>query len=88
LNEATKFQGRRHAACRLEREMKEAERNVREYLAKIGKRDGLASRRGLTRSHAKQMIAIREAKHGAIRASALFGRLQNSRRVRWLERQF
>jgi hypothetical protein len=28
--------------------MKEAEKNVREYLAKIGKRGGLASRRELT----------------------------------------
>ena len=43
--------------------MKEAQKNVGgEYLAAIGKRGGLASRRGLTRSHAKQMVAIREAK--------------------------
>jgi len=34
-------------------EMKEAQKNVREYLAAIGKRGGLASRRELTRSHAK-----------------------------------
>jgi hypothetical protein len=33
---------------------------VRDYLAAIGKR-GLASRRELTRSHAKQMVAIRKA---------------------------
>jgi len=33
--------------------MKEAPKNVREYLAAIGKRGGLASRRELTRSHAK-----------------------------------
>jgi hypothetical protein len=41
--------------------MKEAEKNVREYLAKIGKRGGLASQRELTRSHARQMVAIRES---------------------------
>jgi hypothetical protein len=41
---------------------------VREYLAAIGKRGGLASRRELTRSHAKQMVAIREAKRAAIKA--------------------
>jgi len=34
--------------------MKEAQKNVREYLAAIGKRGGLASRREMTRSHAKQ----------------------------------
>jgi hypothetical protein len=48
--------------------MKEAEKNVREYLAKIGKRGGLASRRELTRSHARQMVAIREAKRVALKA--------------------
>jgi hypothetical protein len=48
--------------------MKEAEKKVREYLAKIGKRGGRASRRDLTRSHAKQMVAIREAKHAALKA--------------------
>jgi hypothetical protein len=49
--------------------MKEAQKNVRDYLAAIGKRGGLASRRELTRSHAKQMVAIREAKRAAIKAS-------------------
>jgi hypothetical protein len=48
--------------------MAEAEKRVREYLAKIGRRGGLASRRELTRSHAKQMVAIREAKRGALKA--------------------
>jgi hypothetical protein len=48
--------------------MKEAEKNVREYLAKIGKRGGLAGRRELTRSHARQMVAIREAKRAALKA--------------------
>ena len=48
--------------------MKEAQKNVREYLAAIGKRGGLASRRELTRSHAKQMVAIREAKRAALKA--------------------
>jgi hypothetical protein len=49
-------------------EMKEAQRNVREYLAEIGRRGGLASRRELTRSHAKQMVAIREARRAALKA--------------------
>jgi hypothetical protein len=38
-----------------------------QYLAAIGKRGGLASRRELTRSHAKQMVAIREAKRAAVK---------------------
>ena len=49
--------------------MKEAHKNVRDYLAAIGKRGGLASRRELTCSHAKQMVAIREAKRAAAKAS-------------------
>ena len=56
-------------------EMKEAQKNVRAYLAAIGKRGGLASRRELTRSHAKQMVAIREAKRAALKASV--GRAAN-----------
>jgi hypothetical protein len=48
--------------------MKDAQKNVRDYLAAIGKRGGLASRRELTRSHAKQMVAIREAKRAALKA--------------------
>ena len=48
--------------------MKETQKNVRHCLAAIGKRGGLASRRDLTRSHAKQMVAIREAKCAAIKA--------------------
>jgi hypothetical protein len=47
--------------------MKETQKNVRQYLAAIGKRGGLASRRELTRSHAKQMVAIREAKRAALK---------------------
>jgi hypothetical protein len=47
--------------------MKEAQKNVREYLAAIGKRGGLASRRELTKSHARQMVAIREAKRAALK---------------------
>ena len=46
--------------------MKEAQKNVREYLAAVGKRGGLASRRELTGSHAKQMVAIREAKRAGV----------------------
>jgi hypothetical protein len=49
-------------------EMKEAQKNVGEYLAAIGKRGGLASRRELTRAHAKRMVAIREAKRAAVKA--------------------
>jgi hypothetical protein len=48
--------------------MTEAQKKVREYLAEIGKRGGLASRRELTRSHARQMVAIREAKRAALKA--------------------
>ena len=47
--------------------MKEAQKNVREYLATISKRGELASRRELTRSHAKQMVMIREAKRAALK---------------------
>jgi len=49
--------------------MTDAQKKVREYLAEIGKRGGLASRRELSRSHAKQMVAIREAKRAALKAS-------------------
>ena len=45
------------------------EKRVRDYLAKIGRRGGLASRRELTRAHAKQMVAIREAERLAAKAS-------------------
>ena len=48
--------------------MTEAEKKVRAYLAEIGRRGGITSRRELTRSHAKQMVAIREAKRAAITA--------------------
>jgi hypothetical protein len=48
--------------------MTEAEKRVREYLAKIGRRGGLASRRELTKSHARRMVAIREMKRAAIKA--------------------
>lgn len=41
---------------------------VRAYLARIDKRGGLNSRRQLTRSHARQMVAIREAKRAALKA--------------------
>jgi hypothetical protein len=41
---------------------------VREYLAEIGKRGGLLSRRELTKSHARQMVAIREMKRAALKS--------------------
>jgi len=49
-------------------EMKEAQKKVRDYLSAIGKRGGLVSRRELTRSHARQMVAMREAKRAALKA--------------------
>jgi hypothetical protein len=48
--------------------MTEAEKKVRAYLAEIGRRGGITSRRELTKSHARQMVAIREAKRAAIKA--------------------
>ena len=48
--------------------MTEAQKQVREYLAHIGSRGGRVSRRELTKSHARQMVAIREAKRAALRA--------------------
>jgi hypothetical protein len=48
--------------------MTEVQKHVREYLAGIGRRGGLASRRELTRAHAKKMVAIREAKRAALKA--------------------
>ena len=47
--------------------MTEAEKKVREYLATIGRRGGETSRRELTKSHARQMVAIREMKRAAIK---------------------
>ena len=44
-------------------------------VAKIGRRGGLASRRELTRAHAKKMAAIREAKRAALKASGRRGDL-------------
>jgi general stress protein YciG len=51
----------------LDAQMAGTEKKIQEYLAEIGRRGGLASRRELTRSHAKQMVAIREAKRAAHR---------------------
>jgi hypothetical protein len=48
--------------------MTETNKRVREYLARIGRRGGFASRRELTKSHARQMVAIREMKRAAIKA--------------------
>jgi hypothetical protein len=53
----------------LNRVMTDAQKHVREYLAHIGARGGAASRRELTKSHARQMVAIREMKRTAIKAS-------------------
>jgi hypothetical protein len=48
--------------------MTEAQKHVREYLARIGSRGGFTSRRELTRSHARQMVVIREMKRAVIKA--------------------
>ena len=48
--------------------MTEAQKKVREYLAHIGARGGLASRRELSKSHARKMVAIRELKRAALKA--------------------
>jgi hypothetical protein len=48
--------------------MTKDQRKVREYLAEIGKRGGLVSRRELTKPHARQMVAICEMKRAAIKA--------------------
>ncbi len=48
--------------------MTEPQKKIREYLAHIGARGGFASRRELTKSHARQMVAIRELKRAAIKA--------------------
>ena len=48
--------------------MTEAEKKVQAYLGEIGRRGGITSRRGLTKSHARQMVAIREAKRAALKA--------------------
>jgi hypothetical protein len=53
---------------KLSSRMAEAEKKIREYLAAIGKRGGSASRRELTKSHARQMVAIREMKRAALKA--------------------
>jgi hypothetical protein len=47
--------------------MTEAKKKVRAYLAEIGRRGGITSRRELTKSHARQMVAIREMKRAALR---------------------
>jgi hypothetical protein len=47
--------------------MTEAEQKIRNYLAKIGRRGGRTSRRELTKSHARKMVAIREMKRAAIK---------------------
>jgi hypothetical protein len=48
--------------------MKEADKNVYECLATIGKRGELAIRREVTRSRAKQIVAIHKAKRAALKA--------------------
>ena len=48
--------------------MKEAQNHIRKSLAEIGKRGGVASRRELTKSHARKMVAIREMKRAAVKA--------------------
>lgn len=52
--------------------MTEAEKKVLAYLAEIGRRGGITSRRELTKSHARQMVAIREAKRAALKAGKVW----------------
>ena len=47
---------------------KSVPKQVHEYLAYIGSLGGATSRRELTKSHARQMVAIREMKRAAIKA--------------------
>ncbi len=47
--------------------MTEAQKKIHEYLVEIGRRGGENSRRELTKSHARQMVAIREMKRAALR---------------------
>ena len=47
---------------------RDVHKHVREYLAYIGSLGGGTSRRELTKSHARQMVAIREIKRAALRA--------------------
>ena len=48
--------------------MIKVQKKVRQYLAAIGRRGGLASRLELTKSQARQMVTIREAKRVAVKA--------------------
>jgi general stress protein YciG len=48
--------------------MTKTEKKVREYLAEIGRRGGITSRRELSKSHAREMVTIREAKRAALKA--------------------
>jgi hypothetical protein len=48
--------------------MTKGQEQVLNYLAEIGKRGGRASRRELSKSHARQMVAIREMKRAALKA--------------------
>jgi hypothetical protein len=54
----------------------EAEKKVRQYLAEIGHRGGVMSRRELTRQQAKKMVAIREAKRAAINSGKVSSTLE------------
>lgn len=48
--------------------MKNVHKNVSDYLAHIGARGGITSRRELSKDHARKMVAIREMKRAALRA--------------------
>jgi hypothetical protein len=54
---------------------------VRNYLAEIGRRGGTISRRDLTKTQARQMVAIREAKRAARKAGVPLAEI-NSWRLR------
>jgi hypothetical protein len=55
--------------------MTETQKRVGGYLAEIGRRGGRMSRRELSKSHARQMVAIRQAKRAALPAGVRWDEL-------------
>jgi hypothetical protein len=55
--------------------------DIHDYLSEIGRRGGTKSRRELTNTQARQMVAIREAKRAALRAGLPLAEI-NSWRLR------
>src|SRR5438045_9777740 len=55
----------------MEHDMIRVAQQIRQYLAASGQHGGLVIRRELTKSHARQMVAIREARRAAKKAALL-----------------